>query len=169
MRPTSGNSERASYRWVILGLTFLGGLTQNLLWLSSVPLVLAVEHELAMTGAEIAFWLNIPVTCGVFLCIPIGLSITSRGAKQVGRISVAFLAIGGIGRGFANSYEILLAATIVFGIGYMSFFLSQSASLAVWFPSTEIGMAQGVFLTGTGLGSALGLSAVATYLRQRMA
>lgn len=154
------NSHLSSFRWVMLGLSFLGGLSLGLLWLSTVPFVLVVERDLNLTAAQVAFWVNIPITCGIFLCVPIGLGIDRWGAKRIGGLGVVLLALGGMGRGYAHSYEFLLMASAVFGIGYMTFFISLSKALATWFPSREIGMATGVLMAGTGMGSILGLSIV---------
>ncbi len=151
----------SSYRWTMLGLSFLGGFSEGLLWLSTAPLVLAVERDLELNASRVAFWLNIPLACAVLLCIPIGLAIDNWGPKQVGRVGVTLLAFGAIARGFASSYNFLLIATLIFGVGYMVFFVALSKSLALWFPHREIGMANGVLLTGAGAGSALGLLLVA--------
>jgi MFS family permease len=156
----NGTRHPNSFRWLMLALSFLGGLSLGLLYLSTVPLVLAVERDLNLTAAQVALWVNVPITCGIFLCIPIGLAVDTWSPKLAGGLGLTLLGVGAVSRGLANSYAFLFVASVFFGIGFMISFVSLQKSLAIWFPYNEIGMATGVFLTGNGLGSALGLSVV---------
>ena len=148
------------YRWVMLGLSCLGGLTQGLLWLSTVPLVLAVEHDLNLNATQVGVWVNIHLTLTMLLAIPLGLTVDRWGVKKIGGMGISLMTLGALARGFATSYTFLLAASAVFGIGFITFFVCLPKALAMWFPPREIGMANGVFLAGYGFGSALGLSIV---------
>src|SRR3989304_5014453 len=148
----NGTRHPDSFRWLMLALSFLGGLSLGLLYLSTVPLVLAVERDLNLTAAQVALWVNVPITCGIFLCIPIGLAVDIWSPKLAGGLGLTLLGVGAVSRGWANSYEFLFVASVFFGIGFMISFVSLQKSLATWFPYNEIGMATGVFLTGNGLG-----------------
>jgi MFS transporter, ACS family, hexuronate transporter len=159
-RGEAENDSPLAFRWVMLSLSFIGGFSQGFLWLSSVPLVLAVERDLKLTAAQVAIWLNVHLALTVLFSIPVGLVVDRWGSKQVGRLGVTLMAVGAMARGFAASYNSLLGASAAFGLGFITFFICLPKSLARWFPPREIGMATGIFMTGYGFGSALGLSLV---------
>jgi ACS family hexuronate transporter-like MFS transporter len=148
------------FRWVMLAIVFLGEVAQGLLWLSAVPLVLSVEHDLHLTASKIAIWVNLRLMASFLFSIVVGLLADSWGTKRVCRIGFLLLAGGALARGFASSYSVLLTTSAVYALGATVLAISLPKAFAMWFPRNEMGRASGIYLSGYGLGACLALGVV---------
>jgi cyanate permease len=144
----------------MLAIVFFAEICQGLLWLSAVPLVLAVERDLHLAASQIAIWVNLRLMAGLLFSVGTGLLADSWGTNRVCRVGFLLLATGALTRGFSRSYTVLLATSAMYAVGSMALAITMPKAFAMWFPRHEMGKASGIYLSGYGLGSCLALGVV---------
>lgn len=93
-----------------------------------------------------------------------GAVIDRFGPKKITLISLFLLALTGASRGLSSGFSTLLASILLMGaIAPMSIMASYKIN-GIWFPSRQLGMANGVFSMGMAAGFMLGSLISATTL-----
>jgi MFS family permease len=91
-----------------------------------------------------------------------GMVADRLGIRAVVGLSAIFMGLFGISRAFAQDFSQLLAAMFFIGMSASFLMPNLPKSLGNWFPSGELGLANGILIAGVcvGSGSALMLSGV---------
>lgn len=152
-------SAASRYRWVVLGVAFLVHATAiALVWQSIPPLKKAIAADLAVT------WDTAVV---VFAAFSLGLVFTQVPGGALGdRFPVRYVVgFGAVLAGAATALRFavptlggLVAASLVATVGMGLVNPNLIKVVTEWFPAEQLGLGQGVLMTGNTIGSGLALS-----------
>jgi len=155
--------KKLPFRWVVLLLTvlvnlFVGGMNQ-----SCMPSLYGeITKDIPMTHAQWGTVWGIGSVAAMAFSLIGGMSADWLGIRFVIGIATIFMGIFGIGRALTSNF--LQLAVLMFCIGISNSFMmpNLTKSLGHWFPSSELGLANGILIAGVcvGSGSALMLSGV---------
>ncbi|MFQ5711592.1 MAG: nitrate/nitrite transporter [Candidatus Geothermarchaeales archaeon] len=146
------------YRWVMLALAFSTAFTLHLLLFSYSPLISQMVRDLRLTHAQAGLIFSACVLPLALLRIPWGLLCDRVGFRATLSLAVVIIAASGLLRGFAATYEMLIAIQVILGMGLSAIMPSLPKVVAAWFPRRETGMATGLYVAGFSLGNVVGLS-----------
>lgn len=156
------NRQASSFRWVVLGLSFLlSFVTVGWLFLG-LPIFLPAmreDLEVGIAAMQLVFGaISFALIFTNFLGGVAGVRFSLR--RVVGAGSV-LLALSALIRGLFPTYAAALLASVMAGAGVGLAEPNFIAVLSRWFPSGELGMANGIRMAGvtTGAGTAQGLVA----------
>lgn len=153
---------KTSFRWVVLLLAILVNLT-NGMSLSCMPsLYREIVKDIPMTYAQWGtVWGASFVPMMIFTLIG-GMYADRVGTRSIVGLATIVIGIFGIGRAFAQDFNQLLWLMLLIGVGSSFLMPNLPKSLGHWFPSSELGLANGFLVAGicVGSGSALMLSGV---------
>lgn len=157
--------NKTSFRWVVLLLTvlvnlFACGMSVNCM----PPLYGEIAQEIPMTHTQWgALWGVSFLPMMVFTLLG-GMYADRIGTKWIVGFATIAMGVFGIGRAFAQEYNHLLFSMFFLGIGFALLMPNLSKSLAHWFPSNELGLANGFLTVGICLGSGSALLISGVYL-----
>lgn len=114
MRPPSGDPR------AVVGIVSGGHFLSHFYLLSFPPLFPTLRETFALDAVGLGLVMSV-VAVGMFLQVPAGALVERVGAKRVFVLGVAVTGGGIAAAGFADSYPLLLAATLVSGIGQAAF------------------------------------------------
>ncbi|MEM1539281.1 MAG: MFS transporter [Candidatus Bathyarchaeia archaeon] len=142
-----------SYRWKILGLTYVCQLSFALVFQSVPPLLNLIVDEFKITQAQAGLLMSLFAFPGVFLSILGGMICDRFGARKVGLASLSLMILGTFFLGLSNSFVPMAFSRAVSGIGSALMAVVLPQLLSRWFMHKELGMAMGVFNTAMPLGT----------------
>lgn len=146
----------SSYRWFILFLCFLTNFfVIGFLQLSVPALVPEIAGDLEISITQTLTLYSAILFTLIFTRIPGGLIGDRLPVRWVGGLGGLIMAFATVGRWLVPTYEGLLTASVLVGIGSGMVFPNIIKVLTQWFPPAELGLAQGVNLVGFNVGSAL--------------
>lgn len=145
--------EQSSYRWVILAMSFLllfFGL--GFLQFSIPILVPLIESDLGLSHTVVMTIYSGIMFSLIFTNIIGGIIGDQYPLKWVVGIGGIIAGISGIIRWLAPFYMGLLAASLLHGLAIGLFYPNIVKILTQWFSPVQLGLAQGVNMTGSRLG-----------------
>ncbi len=147
------------YRWVILALAWLlyfaFGLVNSALSILITPVMGELHLSYAQMGVILGSWQLVYI----FFAQPAGMIIDALGSYRSLFLGVTVVALSAALRWFAMSFESLLVAVALFGVGGPMISIGLPKLVAVWFQGQERSVATGVYTTGNTIGSVVALSA----------
>jgi nitrate/nitrite transporter NarK len=146
------------YSWVVFAvITASRTIGTGLAFMCVPPFMTTISEEMHLSSEQVgAVWGM--VTLGTLFFVLLGGLISDRiGVRWAGTLGLFVMLIGGTMRGTAESYQELLVAMLVFGIGFGIVTPNPARSLAQWFPPNRLGMVNGIGIAGTAIGSALAM------------
>jgi MFS family permease len=159
MSPSAESEGGVRYRWVVLLVAFLTHLTSiALIWQSLSPLKQAMGADLGVP------WQNVVV---VLAAVAFGLVFTQLPGGALGdKYSIRYaVGLGAILTGVATAIRFAVptltgqvAVSILATVGMGVVNPNLIKVVTEWFPSGQLGLAQGVLMSGNTLGAALALS-----------
>lgn len=161
--------NETSFRWVVLLLTvlvnlFAGGMSLNCM----PPLYGEIAREIPMTHTQWgALWGSSFLPMMVFSLLG-GMYADRVGTRWIVGLATIAMGVFGIGRAFAQEYNHLIFLMFFLGIGFALLMPNLSKSLAHWFPSNELGLANGFLTVGICIGSGSALLISGVYLSPLM-
>ena len=128
------------------------------------PLIPEIAEEIHLTSTQVgAIWGAWPL--GMLLFSIIGGSIGDRfGVKRVIAASLPLVALLSAARGLCYSFLELLTVMFFLGISLALIVPNLTKGVGMWFPSKEMGRAQGIHLIGASAGLAIGTMISASVL-----
>lgn len=159
------------YRWVALAICFLAYGVSYMPRLGLGPLAPFMKTELALTKAQIGFFISAAMAGNAIFLIPAGYLADKVGVRWVLCFGQVVAGLFLIGMFFAETYVTVMVAMFAVGLGLG--FLSPSTTKGVveWFPLKERAMAMGIkqmSLNGAGLVTAVTLPMLAVAFGWRM-
>ncbi|WP_319409433.1 MFS transporter [uncultured Desulfosarcina sp.] len=151
------------YRWMVLSVgAFVQAIVAGAAWTIMPVLFYEISQPrsvgLGLSLVELgAIWGMMPLANAI-CCIPMGIGADRYGVRWVVGMGILLVAAAGAFRGTADSFNQLLIWMFVFGIGYSSIGPNLPKLVRMWFPSKELGLANGVVMGSYGLGAGLAIT-----------
>ena len=144
------------YRWVILAIVTITHIVAiSLIWTAVSVLAPEVATELAIPATEAVFAYSLISIMFVFLMLPGGMLADYFNVRWVVGIGALIAGIGTALRWGFPTYPGLIAGSIIAGIGMSLVNPNLIKTATEWFPSDQLGFAQGVVFAGWGVGAGL--------------
>lgn len=146
-----------SYRWVILAIAFLTGLTL-IGGISSYQVILPeLANKLKLTSEQ-TIWTITLFSWGLWIGFGLAAPIISRiGSKNTLLTGLLLLAVPQFIIAFTSSFQLILLLRFLQGLTSMGIpVLFGFVAGSGWFPPRESGLASGVFLAGLSAGAFFG-------------
>jgi len=161
--------NQSSFRWVVLLLTvlvnlFACGMSVNCM----PPLYGEIAQVIPMTHTQWGTLWGISFLPMVIFTLLGGMYADRVGTKWIVGLATIAMGIFGIGRAFAQEFNHLLFLMFFMGIGFALLLPNLPKSLAHWFPSNELGLANGLLIVGICIGSGSALLISGVYLSPLM-
>jgi len=149
------SEEVSSYRWVMVGITWLMLFAQGMSWFCFSPMMSTLMKDLSMTGEQVGLIIALVPLSLVILCIPGGLFADRFGVRVTVLIGGLLMGVFGLLRGFATDFVTLAMTTFLSGAGYSIAYPNMPKVTGTWFPRKDYAFASGVMFTGMEVGMAL--------------
>ena len=164
---TEFSPEISSYRWIVLLAYMLTGIVSQIIWITFAPILPIVKNIYGVSEGDVGLLSAVFPLTFIFIALPSGYYIDSKGFRKAVLIGTAFLSVFGFLRALASSFIILLAFQTIAGFGQPFIFNSISKLVKGWFPPEEEGIATGLGSLSIYLGIVIGL-ALTPYLTLNM-
>jgi cyanate permease len=156
--------NKSAYRWVILAMLFL----MNSICFSSIncmpPLFLEISRQIVLTKAQMGTMMGAVLLSSLFFA-PLGGGLSDKiGARLAASAGIIVAAAAGALRGYMDSVAGLIACNFFLGGGLALFAPNMPKALGMWFPRSELAMANGICTAGLGIGGAIGMGISASIL-----
>ncbi|MDY6918226.1 MAG: MFS transporter [Chloroflexota bacterium] len=146
-----------SYRWVVLLVAWATFVMLTYNW-NFTATRLDMVGDLGITLTQFHMVFTGPTLAAIFLCVPGGLLGDRFGIRMVVGIGALIAVVGCLLRLTATGFGTVFGYTILVGVGLGVMFPNLPKLVGVWFPPKQVGLATGIYMTGMGLGMALGLA-----------
>ena len=150
--------QRRDKSKIILGCAWVLAFAAYCPMLALSPIVHIVRQELHVSNEAMGILFSIPVGMLIAVAIPGGWLGDRIGARKTVALGAVVMAAGSLMRGFADTFNLLMAFTVLYGIGYSIMFPNLPKLMSIWFPPEKVGVATGVYGTGITVGSTLALA-----------
>ena len=159
------SNPKPAYRWLILGLAVLTAVSVVAAPTMALPVLFdEIAAELSLSLVQVGLIWGMLSFTGIFVGL-IGGSLGDRfGTKSVLTLACLLVGLTGALRGLSTGFSMLLATTLLVGLVQPIIPINLHKLCAVWFPSKELGMANGAVSSGMALGFLLGSLLSATIL-----
>lgn len=152
-----------SYRWLTLTV---GALVQAIVAGAAWTIMPVLFYEISQPGpvglglnlVELGtIWGIMPLAMAI-CCIPMGIAADRYGVRWLVGAGILLAAGAGALRGTSTGFTPLLIWMFLFGIGYSTIGPNLPKLVGMWFPSKELGLANGIILGSYGLGAGLAVT-----------
>jgi MFS family permease len=147
--------EETSYRWIILIAMMLGIAGLNYCILLVPAIAVTIIKIFGFSQVQFASIASIAFLAGAILGIPSGTIADRIGVKPVVTCGLLIALIGSIGRMYAGNYSIFLLCSFLIGVGSATIDANAAKYISMWFKPEEMGIAMGLFVGATGVGTSL--------------
>jgi len=147
-----------AYRWIILFLAWFIYFVFGLIFSAFAPLVTPIMSQLNLTHTEVGAIAGAWQLIYIFAAYPAGIVVDRLGYKKSLLLGLLTISTSSLLRGFATDFKTLLTYTALFGLGGPMISIGLPKLIASWFTGDERGFAAGVYVSGTAVGSTMGLA-----------
>jgi CP family cyanate transporter-like MFS transporter len=130
-------------------------ITFGMMQRSVSPLVTPIMRDLGLTygqmGAIMGSW---QLAC-ILAALSIGLALDRYSLRTLIGLGAIVMALSGLLRSLAASYEALFAAVFIFGVGGPTISIGAPKLISIWFEGNDKKHAAGLYATGPALGSVI--------------
>jgi predicted MFS family arabinose efflux permease len=134
-----------NYRWVMLAVISLYGLSQSFTVQSVPPVLSLMIEDFGISHAEAGLSMSFCGVGGMFLILPLSLYLHRIGSKKVGIVSLALNVIGVALAAVAPNLPVFLAGRVIQGISAAALALVGTQQIARWFVNHRPGLAMGIY------------------------
>jgi MFS family permease len=150
--------EKKPYRWVVLALAVLVNLVACGMNQSCMPtLYREITRDIPMTYVQWGIVWGIGSVAMMLFSLVGGMLADWTGIRYTVGLATVAMGVFGIGRAFAENFNQLLCMMFFIGVSYAFVLPNLTKSLGQWFPSSELGLANGILVAGICIGSGLAL------------
>ena len=157
-KEASAVPEKQAYRWVMLVLSWLLYFSFGLIYTTLSAVVTPVMKDLNMTYSQMGFVLGCWQLVYIFSAQPVGLLVDRIGFYKTLLLGSTIIALSSMLRIFTTSFETLAVYVALFGVGGPMISIGLPKLAATWFMREERGIASGVYVTGSIVGSITSLA-----------
>ena len=145
-------------RWLVLFGVWSIYCTFGLVVTSLAPLVKLIEHDLAMSHAEMGTVMGAWQLVYIAAALPCGILLDRLGSRWALLLGALCVAASAYFRSQADSFAGLLAAVMLFGIGGPIVSAGAPKVITHWFQGQSRGLAMGIYITGPAVGGVVSLT-----------
>ena len=145
-------------RWLVLFGVWSIYCTFGLVVTSLAPLVKLIEHDLAMSHAEMGTVMGAWQLVYIAAALPCGILLDRLGSRWALLLGALCVAASAYFRSQADSFPGLLAAVMLFGIGGPIVSAGAPKVITHWFQGQSRGLAMGIYITGPAVGGVVSLT-----------
>jgi cyanate permease len=152
-----------AYKWLVLALsTFTFTFVVAIPSMSLPVLFDEISADLGLSLVQVGWIWGVGSALGIFVGF-IGGPLGDRfGPRRTLAVACLLLGVAGAARGLADGFSMLALTTLIAGFAQWSIPMNVHKTCGVWFPTKQLGMANGVVAVGMALGFLLGSLLAAT-------
>jgi len=146
-----------SFRWVVLALMFLSLFAATIAMQCMPPLFSEITEQIPLTKAQMGTIMGVITLASLFFA-PIGGALSDQlGARWAFGIAAIIVALAGGFRYVAGSVNDLIVCMFLIGVGMAMYAPNLPKALGNWFPKKDLAMANGISISGMGIGGAIAM------------
>ena len=147
--------QKSSFRWIVLVLLFLNLFAATLSMQCMPPLFSEIAEQIPLTKAQMGTIMGVITLASLFFA-PIGGALSDKlGCRFALGIAASIVALAGACRYFAGSVTDLIICMFILGAGMAMYGPNMPKALGTWFGRKDLAMANGICISGMGIGGAL--------------
>ena len=157
--------SESKYRWYVISLAAL-----TMTFCAAMPLICMpvlfkeISADLGLSLVQVGWIWGFSMASGTFTVFVSGILVDCFGVRRLLIFACSAVGLTGASRGLANDFTCLLFTTFLFGI-FVGFIMATNVKVAAtWFPSRQLGLANGILTTGFGVGLTISSMISATLL-----
>jgi cyanate permease len=156
--------QKSSFRWVVLTVLFLIIFFATVSMNCIPPLFKEIIEQVPLTKAQMGSVMGVLGLASLFFAI-IGGGVSDKvGSRWALGISVVVVAVAGAFRASVGSATSLIVFMFIMGAGMAVMGPNMPKALGMWFSQKELGLANGLCISGMGLGAAVAMAISASIL-----
>ena len=145
------------FRWVVLALMFLSLFAATIAMQCMPPLFSEITEQIPLTKAQMGTIMGVITLASLFFA-PIGGALSDKlGARWAFGIAAIIVALAGGFRYVAGSVNDLIICMFLIGAGMAMYAPNLPKALGNWFPQKDLAMANGISISGMGIGGAIAM------------
>ncbi len=145
------------FRWVVLALMFLSLFAATIVMQCMPPLFSEITEQIPLTKAQMGTIMGVITLASLFFA-PIGGALSDKlGARWAFGIAAIIVALAGGFRSVAGSVNDLIVCMFLIGAGMAMYAPNLPKALGNWFPQKDLAMANGISISGMGIGGAIAM------------
>ena len=153
--PSTSEPTPDAWRWVIIGLIFLGT-TVNFLDRLAIPVLSPIlQREFQLTNVQYSWIANSFLLAYALSMFGWGLIFDRLGNRTGFSIAVVWWSVAELGHALARGLGSLCALRGLLGLGESGNWPGATRTIAAWFPPRQRALGMGIANTGASLGPAL--------------
>lgn len=142
----------------MLGLGWLIYFSFGMVASSLVPVITLVRNDLNISLTQMGMVLGAWQLVYIGAAAPAGMLIDRIGPKRALAVGALIITVSAFLRSYATGFGTLFAAVALFGVGGPIVSIGLPKLIADWFIGPKRGLASGIYITGSSLGSVVVLS-----------
>lgn len=148
-------NKSPSYKWLVLGLSFMLMLTFAISLQSLPPLLDKIAEDIAFSNSQAGLLMGIYAIPGIFLPFLIAFLASKYNKKSIILIALLILILGLVTFSMAGSFTALLAFRLLTGIGATTLVVLAPLLITIFFDQANMGIAMGVFNAAVPFGTVI--------------
>ena len=146
------------FRWVVLALMFLSLFAATIAMQCMPPLFSEITEQIPLTKAQMGTIMGVITLASLFFA-PIGGALSDKlGARWAFGIAAIIVALAGGYRYVAGNVTDLIICMFLIGAGMAMYAPNLPKALGNWFPRKDLAMANGISISGMGIGGAIAMA-----------
>ena len=144
-----------SYKWVVLGISFILMLTFAISLQSLPPIFNKIQMDISFTNSQAGMLMGAYAIPGIFLPFLIAFLASRYNKKSIILIALLILILGLIAFSTSGSFATLLTYRLVTGIGATALVVLAPLLVTMFFDKENMGIAMGIFNTAVPFGTVI--------------
>jgi cyanate permease len=150
--------QKYAFRWVVLALLFLSLFAATIAMQCMPPLFSEITEQIPLSKAQMGTIMGVITLASLFFA-PIGGALSDKlGARWGFGIAAIIVALAGGYRYFAGSVTDLIVCMFILGAGMAMYAPNMPKALGTWFSRKDLAMANGISISGMGIGGAVAMA-----------
>jgi len=156
--------QKSSFRWVVLILLFLN-IFFAIVSMQCIPVLFTeIVEQIPLTKAQMGTVMGVLTFASLFFA-PIGGGVSDKiGSRWALGIAVLIMALAGALRAYVESANGLILCMFFIGAGMAVIGPNMPKALGMWFSQKELALANGICISGMGIGGAFAMMTAASLM-----
>ncbi len=156
--------QKSTFRWLVLVLLFLN-IFFAVLCMQCIPaLFTEIVEQIPLTKVQMGTVMGVLTFASLFFA-PIGGAVSDKiGSRWALGASVLIIAVAGALRAYVESANGLIVCMFFIGAGMAVIGPNMPKALGMWFPRKELALANGLCISGMGIGGAVAMATATSFM-----